>query len=94
MCPQQAAVNPPQLDGPAVEIRAAVGVPLADLIDLTGGNDVDVLQQNVDACSDPWGSFHQSLLTDGVSVAAASFKRAGATKTPFKKKGNFMAKNG
>lgn len=71
MCPQQAAANPPQRDAAAVEIRAAVGVPLTDLIELKGGNDVNGLQQNADTASDPWGSLHQSLLTDGGAIAAA-----------------------
>ena len=68
-------------DHPAVEIRAAVGVPLVDLIDLTSGNDDNGLQQHVDTSPDPWGSFHQNRMADGVSTAAAS-TAAATTPTP------------
>ena len=34
--PAPHGVNPPQIDAPAVEIRAATAVPIADLIDFAG----------------------------------------------------------
>ena len=77
--PGQAAINPPQLDAPPVEIRAAIGVPLIDLTSPAADGTTQQLQE-VES-PDPWGTFHQDRLADGITTATA-FTATATASTP------------
>ena len=58
--PDNAAISPPQLDAPPLEINAVVGILLIDLTS-PAADDANQQHQEVES-SDPWGRFTRTGL--------------------------------